>query len=153
MTFASMVMFFLIGLVVDFISLLNRLCILTPYSNTATYRLGMVPKNCLSAVLNRLTVEGGYLVVRLSANWGGVHVLWMHPNGELEQYSPPTKLKSPWQAFFGFDGVWKRGDRSSFASPIPTGTLVLNSWVLALGTTVWAVCVGVSSMYKKLRTK
>lgn len=113
----------------------------------------MIPKNCLSAVLNRLTSEGGYLVVRLSAHWGGVHVLWMNPNGDLEHYSPPSKLKYPWQAFMGFDGVWKKGDKSTFASPIPAKTLVLNSWVLALGTTFWAMREGLVSLSKKVRNK
>lgn len=99
----------------------------------------MIPKNCLSLVLDRLNERGGYFVVRLSEHWRGLHVLWMSPSGELEQYSPPAKLDSPWRAFVGYEGAWVGGDRSELARPIPRLSLVAGSWTLAIGVTVWAL--------------
>lgn len=111
----------------------------------------MIPKNCLSSVLDRLSTDGGYFVARLSEHWDGMHVLWMSPDGKLEQYAPPEKLKTRFHSFIGYEGAWIVGDKPKHAKPIPILSLVINSWILAIGTTAWAISTGFSSIIKKVR--
>ena len=66
-----------------------------------------------------------------------MHVLWMSPEGEMEHYCPPEKLRSPMRAFLGFEGSWVQGDKGRRAKPISAGAFVANTWMLAFGATAW----------------
>lgn len=99
----------------------------------------MFSGNCLSEVLDRLNRDGGHGCFRDSAHSKlGMHALWLPPEGEMQHYVPPKPLRHPAQALLGFEGAWVVGDDQP-APPVPRWKLVLNSWVLALGTTGWAL--------------
>lgn len=98
----------------------------------------MVPRNCLSTVLDRLASEGGYGAFRGSSHsdWG-LHALHISPQG-LAHYAPGATLDHPALALAGFDGIWWDRELAD-ARPVKVRAIVVSAWIFALGATVWAI--------------
>ena len=77
----------------------------------------MIPRNCLSAVLDRLVSQGGYGVFRGSSHsdWG-LRAPHISPEG-LAHYAPGAAL-----------------DR-----PVTVRAIVVSAWIFVLGATAWAI--------------
>ena len=98
----------------------------------------MIPRNCLSTVLDRLVSQGGYGAFRGSSHsrWG-LHVLHISAEG-VSHYAPGATLDHPAEALMGFDGVaWDR--ELADAKPVAIKAIVISAWIFALGATAWAV--------------
>lgn len=98
----------------------------------------MIPRNCLSFVLDRLVSTGGYGAFRGSDHSGwGLHVLHISPEG-VAHYAPGAPLDNPAQSLMGFDGVaWDR--ELTDAKPVSVRAIVISAWIFALGATAWAL--------------
>ena len=98
----------------------------------------MIPRNCLSTVLDRLVEQGGYGAFRGSSHssWG-LHVLHISPQG-VAHYAPGATLDHPVHALIGFDGVvWDR--EMADAPPVPIRGIVVGSLILAVGVLGWGL--------------
>ena len=98
----------------------------------------MVPRNCLSTVLDRLVTDGGYGAFRGSSHssWG-MHVLHISPHG-VAHYAPGATLDHPAQALAGFDGLWWDAELDDGAHR-DRARIVVSAWIFALGATAWAI--------------
>lgn len=100
----------------------------------------MVPRNCLSTVLDRLVTDGGYGAFRGSSHsdWG-LHALHISPQG-VAHYAPGATPDGPAlpQGLAGFDGVWWDAELDD-ARPVRVRAIVVSAWIFALGATAWAV--------------
>jgi hypothetical protein len=98
----------------------------------------MIPRNCLTAVLDRLVKQGGYACFRGSdhSTWG-MHALHVSPEG-LAHYTPGATLDKPSDALMGFDGIWWDRELAD-AKPVPVRAIVVSAWIFALGATAWAI--------------
>ena len=98
----------------------------------------MIPRNCLSTVLDRLVTDGGYGAFRGSSHsdWG-LHVLHISPQG-VAHYAPGATLDNPAQALAGFDGLWWDRELDD-PRPVTVRAIVVSAWIFALGATAWAI--------------
>ena len=98
----------------------------------------MIPRNCLSHVLDRLATAGGYGAFRRSAtNPYALHVLHISADG-ISHYAPGATLDHPARALMGFDGAhWDR--ELTDAKPVRVRAIVISAWIFAFGATAWAV--------------
>jgi len=106
-----------------------------------------VGENCLSHALDKWSGEGGYLlIVRASDHpwslrhprWVLSHVMHMDSAGYLTSYAPEKDLAHPARALFGFEGQVSSFDASP-ANPMPVRGLLASAWLLAFGSTAWAI--------------
>lgn len=106
----------------------------------------MIPRNCLSYVLDRLATAGGYGAFRHSDHSGwGMHVLHISAEG-VAHYAPGATLDHPAEALMGFDGVeWDR--ELADAKPVSVRAIVISAWIFALGATAW----GISKLWERIK--
>lgn len=98
----------------------------------------MIPRNCLSQVLDRCTTHNGYAAARASSHTDyALHVAHVGPEG-FWHYTPGATLAHPVQALYGFDGVaWDRD--MADAPPMKVSAIVVGATILVIGVYAWAV--------------
>lgn len=100
--------------------------------------MSLIPRNCLSMMLDRCTTHPGYAVFRASDHTDlALHCLHVGPDG-LWHYAPGATLGHPVQALCGFDGVvWDRD--MADAPPMSVRSIVVGSTLLCIGVYAWAI--------------
>lgn len=95
--------------------------------------------HCLAYALHKWRADGGYIVLRKSEHWCVPHVMHLSADRRvLTHYVPPGKLKQPWHALFGFEGVIRVEDTAPAPKMSRAGVLLGIVALLLLGA-LWAV--------------